>query len=158
MSDQNIATVVWRRGDQPFTDRKYSRAHEWQLDGITVPASSSPAVVRLPLSKADAIDPEEALAASLSSCHMLFFLDFASRAGFRIDEYCDRISATMSKNESGKIWVSRIVLHPEITFSGDKRPTEADVAELHHKSHVECFIANTVRSEVVIDAVPPRFA
>ena len=158
MSDTHAATVVWRRGDQPFTDRKYSRAHAWVLDGITVPASSSPAVVRLPLSKADAIDPEEALVASLSSCHMLFFLDFAARAGFRIDEYRDNISATMTKNEAGKVWVSRIVLHPEITFSGDKRPTAADVADLHHKSHVECFIANTVRSEVVIDTVPPRYA
>lgn len=158
MSDKHDAVVVWRRGDQPFTDRKYSRAHEWVFDGVTVPASSSPAVVRLPLSRADAIDPEEALCASLSSCHMLFFLDFASRAGFRIDEYRDTVSATMSKNEAGKIWISRIVLHPEITFSGDKRPAEADIAELHHKSHAECFIANTVKSEVVIDTVPPRFA
>jgi len=158
MSDQHAATVVWRRGEQAFTDRKYSRAHEWQLDGITVPASSSPAVVRLPLSRADAIDPEEALVASLSSCHMLFFLDFAARAGFRIDEYRDAVSATMSKNEAGKVWISRIVLHPEITFSGDKRPTATDIADLHHKSHAECFIANTVRSEVVIDTVPPRFA
>ena len=158
MADGYEAIVVWRRGDQPFTDRKYSRAHEWQLDGITVPASSSPSVVRLPLSRADAIDPEEALAASLSSCHMLFFLDFASRAGFRIDEYRDTVKATMAKNEAGRIWVARIVLHPDITFSGDKRPSEADIAALHHKSHEACFIANTVRSEVVIDTVPPRFA
>lgn len=158
MSDQHAAIVVWRRGEQPFTDRKYSRAHEWQLDGITVPASSSPAVVRLPLSRADAIDPEEALVASLASCHMLFFLDFAARAGLRIDEYRDTVSATMSKNEAGKIWISRVVLHPEVTFSGDKRPTAADVADLHHKSHAECFIANTLKSEVVIDTIPPRFA
>jgi organic hydroperoxide reductase OsmC/OhrA len=158
MSEKHDAVVVWRRGEQPFLDRKYSRAHDWQFDGLTVPASSSPAVVRLPLSKADAIDPEEALVASLSACHMLFFLDFAARAGFRIDEYRDEISATMSKNEAGKTWVSRIVLHPVITFSGDKRPTAEDVAALHHRSHEECFIANSLRSEVVIDTVAPIFA
>ena len=155
MSGKYDAVVVWRRGEQPFLDRKYSRAHEWQLDGITVPASSSPSVVRLPLSRADAIDPEEALIAALSSCHMLFFLDFASRAGFRIDEYRDEVSATMAKNAAGKTWVSRIVLHPVITFSGDKQPTAQDIAELHHKSHAECFIANSLSSEVVIDTVPP---
>ena len=158
MSDSAIAVVVWRRGDQPFLDRKYTRAHQWQFDGITVEASSSPAVVRVPLSRTDAVDPEEALCASLSACHMLFFLDFAARAGFRIDEYRDEIRATMTKNEVGKTWVSRIVLHPDVTFSGDKRPTEADVAGLHHKSHLECFIANSLRTEVVIDTVPPRFA
>lgn len=158
MSDKYEAVVVWRRGDQPFLDRKYSRGHEWKLDGLTVPASSSPSVVRLPLSKADAIDPEEALVSALSSCHMLFFLDFASRAGFRIDEYRDEVSGTMAKNEAGKTWVSRIALHPVVTFSGDKRPTEQDIAELHHKSHAECFIANSLKSEVVIDTVPAVFA
>jgi organic hydroperoxide reductase OsmC/OhrA len=158
MSDNYNAVVVWRRGEQPFLDRKYSRGHEWQFDGITVPASSSPAVVRLPLSKADAIDPEEALVASLAACHMLFFLDFAARAGFRIDEYRDSLKASMAKNEAGKTWVSRIVMHPDILFSGDKRPTAEDIAELHHKSHAECFIANSLRSEVVIETVPPRFA
>ncbi len=158
MSEGFDAVVVWRRGEQPFLDRRYSRAHEWQFDGITVPASSSPSVVRLPLSRTDAVDPEEALVASLSACHMLFFLDFAARAGFRIDEYRDSVKATMGKNEAGKTWISTIALSPDVLFSGDKQPTAEDIAALHHKSHAECFIANTVRCEVVIETLPPRFA
>ena len=152
------ATVLWRRGDQAFTDRKYSRGHVWRFDeGVEVPASSSPLVVPNH-SVAAAVDPEEAFIASLSSCHMLFFLDFASRAGFRIDAYEDTATGEMGKNETGKLYVAKVTLHPAITFSGDKRPSEAEVAALHHKSHEECFIANSVRTEIVTAIVPPRFA
>ena len=159
MAHVHTATVLWQRGAQPFTDRKYSRAHEWLFDGgVTVPASSSPSVVRLPLSREDAVDPEEALIASLSSCHMLTFLDLAARAGLRIDEYRDVATAQMSKNAKGKWFVSRITLKPELTISGDKRPTDAELAELHHKAHEECFIANSVLTEVAIEPPPPRYA
>ena len=152
------ATVLWRRGDQAFTDRKYSRGHVWRFDeGVEVPASSSPLVVPNH-SVAAAVDPEEAFIASLSSCHMLFFLDFASRAGFRIDAYEDTATGEMGKNETGKLYVDKVTLHPAITFSGDKRPSEAEVAALHHKSHEECYIANSVRTEIVTAIVPPRFA
>jgi organic hydroperoxide reductase OsmC/OhrA len=152
------ATVLWRRGDQAFTDRKYSRGHVWRFDeGVEVPASSSPLVVPNH-SVAAAVDPEEAFIASLSSCHMLFFLDFASRAGFRIDAYEDTATGEMAKNETGKLYVAKVTLHPAITFSGDKRPSEAEVAALHHKSHEECYIANSVKTEVVTAIVPPRFA
>jgi len=152
------ATVLWRRGDQAFTDRKYSRGHVWRFDeGVEVPASSSPLVVPNH-SVAAAVDPEEAFIASLSSCHMLFFLDFASRAGFRIDAYEDTATGEMGKNETGKLYVAKVTLHPAITFSGDKRPSEAEVAALHHKSHEECYIANSVRTEIVTAIVPPRFA
>lgn len=144
------AIVRWERGDAVFTDGRYPRAHSWIFDGLTVPGSSSPAVVRLPLSREDAVDPEEALAASLSACHMLFVLDFARRGGFRVDLYEDRVVAEFGKTERGKTWISRIALNPAIVFSGDKLPTEADVAGLHDKAHDECFVANSLRSEVVI--------
>jgi organic hydroperoxide reductase OsmC/OhrA len=152
------ATVLWRRGDQAFTDRRYSRGHVWRFDeGVEVPASASPLVVPNH-AVAAAVDPEEAFVASLSSCHMLFFLDFASRAGFRIDAYEDSAVGEMAKNEHGKPIVAKVTLNPAITFSGDARPSEADIAALHHKSHEECFIANSVKTEVVTAAVPPRFA
>jgi organic hydroperoxide reductase OsmC/OhrA len=152
------ATVLWRRGDQAFTDRQYSRGHVWRFDdGVEVPASSSPLVVPRH-SIAAAVDPEEAFIASLSSCHMLFFLDLASRAGFRIDTYEDAATGEMAKNEAGKLFVAKVTLNPRIVFSGDKRPSEAEIAALHHTSHEECFIANSVRTEVVTAIVSPQFA
>ncbi|MEZ5833968.1 MAG: OsmC family protein [Dongiaceae bacterium] len=152
------ATVLWRRGDQVFTDRHYSRGHVWRFDeGVEVPASSSPLVVPRN-SVAAAVDPEEAFVASLSSCHMLFFLDFAVRAGFRIDSYEDAATGEMGKNAQGKFYVAKVTLNPHIVFSGDKRPSEAEIATLHHKSHEECFIANSVTTEVAIASVPPQFA
>jgi organic hydroperoxide reductase OsmC/OhrA len=152
------ATVLWRRGDQPFTGNAYSRGHVWRFDeGVEVPASSSPFVVPAH-SVAAAVDPEEAFVASLSSCHMLFFLSFAARAGFQIDVYEDAAIGEMAKNEAGKLYVAKVTLSPRIVFSSDKRPSEAEIAALHHKSHEECFIANSVRTEVVTAIVPPRFA
>ena len=151
------ATVLWQRGNQPFTDNKYTRGHVWRFDeGIEVPASSSPFVVPA-YSLAAAVDPEEAFVASLSSCHMLFFLNFAARAGFRIDTYEDAAIGEMAKNESGKVYVAKVTLSPRIVFSGDTRPGEADIAALHHKSHEECFIANSVKTEVVTATVSPQF-
>lgn len=159
MAHVHTATVHWQRDAQPFIDRKYSRAHIWQFDGgVSVPASSSPAVVRVPLSREDAVDPEEALIASLSSCHMLTFLDVAARAGLRIDDYRDAATAEMAKNAKGKWFVSKVTLKPEITWSGDKRPDDAQIAELHHKAHEECFIANSVLTEVAVEPLPARFA
>jgi organic hydroperoxide reductase OsmC/OhrA len=146
------ATVVWTRGDQNFLDRKYSRAHEIKFDGgVTVPGSSSPHVVRLPMSREDAVDPEEMLVASLSMCHMLFFLDFASRAGFVLDRYEDPAEGLFGKDERGRMAITKVTLKPHIEWSGEKRPDAAEIAELHHKSHEACFIANSFRGEVVID-------
>jgi organic hydroperoxide reductase OsmC/OhrA len=148
----HTATVSWKRGDQPFTDRKYSRAHEISFDGGTVvPGSSSPDVVRAPLSRVDAVDPEEMLVASLSMCHMLFFLDFASRAGFTVDTYVDAAIGVMGKDDRGRVAMTKATLRPQIAWSGEKRPSPAEVAELHQKSHHECFIANSIRGEVIVD-------
>jgi len=157
MAHEYLATVSWKREGAVFSDGKYSRAHQWSFDGgITVPASSSPLSVRLPFSRADAVDPEEALVAALSSCHMLTFVYLAQRAGYVVDSYEDKAVGFMTKNERGKLFVSKIALRPRIVFSGAKQPSDAELAELHHHAHEECYIANSILAEVVIE--PPAAA
>lgn len=145
------ATIRWRRtGDGDFTKGQYSRAHEWLFDGgVTVPASPSPHVVPQPWSDVGAVDPEEAFVASLSSCHMLFFVDFARRAGWVIDEYVDEAEGVLEKRADGNMWMSRVTLRPRIIWSG-AQPEKAAIADLHHKAHEACFIANSVTTEVTI--------
>ena len=152
MAHEYRASLTWKRdGGVKFTDQRYSRAHEWSFDGgITVPASSSPLSVRLPYSVAEAVDPEEALVAALASCHMLTFLHVAAKQGFVVDDYADEAVGVMSKSERGKFWVSKVTLAPQITFSGEKRPSSEQLNELHHLAHEECYIANSVKSEVVV--------
>jgi organic hydroperoxide reductase OsmC/OhrA len=153
MTHEYKATVRWtREGDSAFTDNRYSRAHIWSFDGgIEVPASSAPSSVRLPYSVAEAVDPEEALVASASSCHMLTFLFIAAKAGFVIDSYRDDALGVMTNNERGKLFVSKITLRPAIAFRG-KKPSEDELADLHHRAHDECYIANSIRAEVVLEA------
>ncbi len=148
-----VATVEWRRQpDERFVDGRYSRAHRWSFDGgAVVPASASPHVVRVPLSDPGGVDPEEALVASLSSCHMLFFLDFARRRGFAVDSYVDAAEGVMEKGSDGRLQITRVTLKPLIIFTGELRPTAADVEAVHHQAHDACFIANTVKSEIVIE-------
>ena len=147
------ATIRWSRRDEgDFTRGQYSRAHQWAFDGGTVvPASASPHVVPAPWSDPAGVDPEEAFVASLSSCHMLFFLDFARRGGFTVDSYVDEALGLMGKDASGRIAVTRATLRPKIVFSGEKQPTDADIAGLHHRSHEACFIANSVKTEVTVE-------
>ena len=145
------ALVKWERGDAIFTDRLYSRAHRWAFDGgQEVLASSSPLVVRKPLSDPRGIDPEEAFIAALSSCHMLFFLDFASRAGFTVDSYMDNAVGVMGKDEEGKDYVATVELRPVIRFSGERRPSPEEIAHLHHRSHDVCFIARSVKTKIIV--------
>jgi len=145
------ATLTWVRGDETFADGKYSRGHEIAFDGgVTMPASSSPHVVKLPLSREDAVDPEEMLVASLSSCHMLFFLDFARRAGFVVDAYVDQAEGVMGKDDRGRIAMTKVKLNPQIAWSGEKTPAPEEIRELHHKAHEACFIANSFRGDVAI--------
>jgi organic hydroperoxide reductase OsmC/OhrA len=149
----HTAKLSWRRkAGERFTDGKYSRAHDWAFDGgAIVPASSSPSVVRLPFSDPAGVDPEEALVASLSSCHMLFFLDFARAGGFAVESYDDAAEGAMAKLADGRIWMSMVTLHPHVVFSGEKRPSAAEVETIHHKAHDACFIANSVKSEVRVE-------
>jgi organic hydroperoxide reductase OsmC/OhrA len=151
------AGIHWTRGNAPFTDNRYSRAHRWSFDGgVQVPASSSPNVVRVPLSAEAAVDPEEALVAALSSCHMLWFLSLAAGSGWRVDEYRDQAAGVMGKNAAGRTAMVRVTLRPKVTFSGEPLPTQADILKLHHRAHEECFIANSVttdvRTEPIFDA------
>ena len=146
---QYTSKILWERNDAVFSDNRYSRKHVWQFDGgVEVPASSSPQVVRLPMSEAAAVDPEEAFVASLSSCHMLWFLDIAARAGFIIDLYVDNAMGTLAKNIDGKFAMTVVTLKPHVIFSGEKRPSHDDIQRMHHKAHEECFIATSVKSEV----------
>ncbi len=146
--------VRWSRGEAIFTDNRYSRGHTWHFDGgVEVPASSSPHVVRVPYSVAAAVDPEEAFVAAISSCHMLWFLSLAADAGFRVDQYLDEAVGVMGRNAAGKTAVTRVTLQPRVTFSGEKLPTRARIDELHHKAHEECFIANSVTTEILCESV-----
>jgi organic hydroperoxide reductase OsmC/OhrA len=147
----HTATVRWQRDDAVFSDRRYSRGHVWSFDGGTeVKASASPLIVRAPLSDPNAVDPEEAFVASVSSCHMLFFLDYAAQANFVVDSYEDTATGTMGKNEAGKDFVAHILLAPRIRFSGTKHPTPEELAALHHRAHDDCFIANSVKTKIEV--------
>jgi organic hydroperoxide reductase OsmC/OhrA len=145
----HTATIEWVCDNRKFTDNQYSRAHTWRFDGgLVVPASSSPHVVRVPLSNPANVDPEEAFVAALSSCHMLWFLNLAALKGYVVDSYADPAQGFMEKNTTGKEWVSRVVLRPHVVFSGAKVPIDADVEGLHHEAHAECFLANSVKTSV----------
>lgn len=148
---KHTAEVRWKRDESKFVDNRYSRAHQWRFDGGAVmPASSSPEVVRVPFSDPGGIDPEEAFVAALSSCHMLFFLSFAAREGYVVDQYVDAAEGEMGKNAAGRSYVERVTLNPQITFSGTKTPDEETVRRFHHESHEACYIANSVLTEIVV--------
>ena len=145
------ATISWKCTSDGFLKGKYSREHTWAFDGgFTMPASPSPSVVPTPYSNPTHVDPEEAFVASISSCHMLTFLYLASKQGFQIDSYEDNAVGTMTKNEKGVPWMSRVVLNPKIVYSGEKVPSRKDEERLHHFSHEQCYIANSVKTEIVI--------
>lgn len=151
MSEHKV-TVRWALpAGADFVKGRYSREHTWSFDGgVTVPASPSPGVVPAPYSNPAAVDPEEAYVASISSCHMLTYLHVASRQGFLIERYEDEAVGVMRKNERGAIWVSAVTLSPRIVYGGDRRPSAEDEARLHHLAHEQCFIANSVRTEITV--------
>lgn len=149
-----VATIRWQRGDQNFTDDSYSRGHEWEFDGgLTIPASASPGIVPLPMSVAENIDPEEAFVASLSSCHMLFFLAVAAKSGFVVDEYIDDATGHMEEDAEGMTAITKVTLRPSATYSGGKIPDREKIEKMHHRSHELCFIANSVKTEVAMEIV-----
>jgi organic hydroperoxide reductase OsmC/OhrA len=141
------ATLAWQRGGQAFTDLRYSRAHRWHFDGgLDVPASSSPLSVPVPLSDPAAVDPEEALVAAAASCHMLFFLSLAAARGYVVDRYDDHAVGLLDGAA-----ITRIVLNPAIAFGGERQPDRAALAELHHEAHARCYIANSLKGDVVVE-------
>ena len=146
------AHIRWhRQPSERFVDSRYSRAHSWEFDGgVIVPASSAVSSVPLPYSKAENVDPEEAFVAAISSCHMLTFLYLAAKEKFVVDSYDDLAVGTMTRNEKGRLAVTSVRLAPKIAFSGATAPTEESVLRLHHASHEECFIANSVLTEISV--------
>jgi organic hydroperoxide reductase OsmC/OhrA len=152
---QHKATIRWSRtASDEFLKGRYSREHTWTFDGgLVVPASSAPTAVPAPYSNPTHVDPEEAFVASVSSCHMLTFLYLAYKEGYQVDSYADEAVGVMSKNEKGIPWVSEITLNPQIVFNGEKQPSEGDKARLHHLSHEQCFIANSIKTTVKVNGV-----
>jgi organic hydroperoxide reductase OsmC/OhrA len=146
------ASIQWARGaDEAFVDQRYSRGHEWVFDGgVRVPASSSPHVVPLPYSVEANVDPEEAFVASLSSCHMLFFLAIAGQQGFVVESYVDNAVGVMEKGRDGKIAMTHVTLRPRAVFAGEPPSIEA-LEQMHHTAHEKCFIANSVKTAVVTE-------
>jgi organic hydroperoxide reductase OsmC/OhrA len=149
---EHKATIRWNQTQGDFAKGTYSREHTWTFDGgFTVPASSSPAAVKVPFSNPANVDPEEAYVASLSSCHMLTFLYVASRKGFEIAAYEDEAVGMMTKNERGIPWVSSVILRPRITYGGARKPTAQEETDMHHDAHAGCFIANSVKTDVKVE-------
>lgn len=143
------AMVRWS-SDGDFAKGRYTRAHDWHFDGgAVVRASASPSNVPLPFADASAVDPEEAFVAAVSSCHMLWFLDFARRAGFKVASYEDSAEGHMT--EGPRPWIERVDLRPNVTWTGTV-PTAAECSALHEKAHDACFIANSIKSEVIVHA------
>lgn len=143
---QHNAAITWKRNGADFGN-EYDRSHEWRFDGgVTVPASSAPGFLGDP----SRVDPEEAFVASISSCHMLWFLALAAKAGFVIDEYVDHAVGTMGRDDTGVTWITDVALRPAISWSGPA-PDVAAIGDLHHRAHQRCFIANSVRSAITIN-------
>lgn len=154
MAHTYTAQTIWERGQQVFTDGQYSRAHLLRFDGgIDVPGSSSPLVVPLPMSLAQAVDPEEAFVSALSSCHMLWFLGLAARRGWCVDRYHDQAEGLMARNTENKLAMTVVTLRPCVWWSGPTQPDAAQIEALHHEAHEACFIANSVKTEVRVEAV-----
>ena len=154
MAHVHTALIRWQADAADFLGKRYSRAHTWTFDGgAVVPGSSSPLVVPLPMSDASAVDPEEAFVAALSSCHMLWFLDLASRAGIAIEAYEDAAEGRMGRNAAGKLVVDVVTLRPRTRVTGARVPDAAELAALHDRAHEECFLANSVRCEIRCEPV-----
>lgn len=146
----HVATIEWW-AEGGFSEGRYSRAHRWTFDGgAVVPASASPSIVPAPMSDASGVDPEEALVAAVSSCHMLWFLHLAGDAGLDVAAYRDEARGTMGKDDRGRMAMIRIGLRPEIEFVGEG-PDPETLARLHHEAHEKCFIANSLRTEIVVE-------
>ncbi len=147
------AKIVWHRDGATFSDHHYSRSHLWSFDGgANIAASSSPNVVPVPLSNPAHVDPEEALIAALSSCHMLWFLAIAAQQTFVVNSYLDQAVGVMEKNLQGKLAITNIKLCPQITFTGSTLPTSSQIESIHELAHESCYIANSLKTLVTVDS------
>ena len=150
---QHDATIAWLNDDpEGFLHGRYSRAHSWRFDGgAVVPGSSAPSSVPVPMSDPAGVDPEEAMIASLSSCHMLWFLAFAANAGLVVDTYVDEASGQMGRDENGKRYLAEVTLRPFTSFTG-REPDQAEIDALHHQAHDHCEMAHSVRATITVEA------
>ncbi|MGH9752268.1 MAG: OsmC family protein [Blastocatellia bacterium] len=148
------AVISWKRDGAKFTDNRYSRGHEWSFDGgVKIMASSSPSGVPVPYSVVEAVDPEEALVAAAASCHMLWFLHIAAKRDYVVESYVDNADGIMEKNSEGKMAITRITLRPQVEFSVERTPSAEELRSLHHLAHEECYIANSLKSEIVVEDI-----
>jgi organic hydroperoxide reductase OsmC/OhrA len=148
----HFATVSWINSGPDFLNNEYSRAHQWAFDGGSViNASAAPDIVPPPWSKAENVDPEEAFVASISSCHMLFFIHIASQKGFILESYKDKAEGFMEKNTAGQLAIPRVILRPESVFCGVDVPDKEMITSMHHSAHRSCFIANSVNTQIDIE-------
>lgn len=154
---EHIAIIEWKRSQAKFTDNKYSREHNWRFDGgVEIAASASPHVVPIPYSNPACVDPEEGFVASLSSCHMLFFLSIAAKRKFVVENYIDKAVGIMEKNENGQLAITKVYLRPQVTFALENLPTEEQLEKMHHEAHHSCFLANSVKTEVIVETKMSR--
>jgi organic hydroperoxide reductase OsmC/OhrA len=149
------ASIEWRRSTPDFAYETYDRSHSWKFaERIVVPAAAAPANVPASAPHATGVDPEQAFVASLSACHMLWFLHVACRAHLVVDRYTDDASGVLDRDAQGRLAMTRVVLRPTVAFSGTQ-PSSDQFAQLHEKAHRQCFIANSVKTELVLE---PRIA
>ncbi|GGX14759.1 OsmC family protein [Aquimarina muelleri] len=152
---KHSAKIFWKKQKQEiFKDGKYSRVHTWFFDGgIELVASSSPEIVSIPMSDASAVDPEEAFLASVSSCHMLFFLSIAAHQDYSIESYTDTVIGTTGQNEKGKMAIRQIILNPKVVFSNLETPSLDQIEKMHYAAHSRCYIANSIQSKISIHPI-----
>ncbi|MEQ1932213.1 MAG: OsmC family protein [Parvularculaceae bacterium] len=144
---EHVASIIWKRTSAGFAYEEYNRHHVWSFDaGVDVPAAAAPAYRGDP----DCVDPEEAFVAAISSCHLLTFLAICAKRRIVVDSYEDRAVGHMEKNEAGRLAVTRVELHPRIKFGPGVALDAAALEKLHHESHEQCFIANSVKTEIVV--------
>jgi len=148
------AQLNWVCDDTDFLENRYSRRHAITFDGGHVmPGSSSPSVVALPMSDATAVDPEEAFVASLSSCHMLWFLSVSLKRRRVIEAYADSAVGIMEKSSEGRMMMTQVTLRPEVSWAEGHAPDETELHRLHHLAHAQCFIANSVITRIIVEPV-----
>ena len=152
-----FAEISWELSkDDDFLENKYSRGHRWHFDGgFEMPASASPHIVPAPWSVAASVDPEEAFVASLSSCHMLWFLSVASKGNYEVQSYRDKASGVLAKNPNGQLVMTEVTLRPGVNFATDSYPSRKEIAALHHQAHTKCFLANSVKTDVKVEPAWP---
>ncbi|WP_428407798.1 OsmC family protein [Hyphococcus sp.] len=146
---EHVADISWKRETESFAYEDYDRTHVWRFDnGVEVKAAAAPAYLGDPA----CVDPEEAFVASVSSCHMLTFLAIAARKRLTVDSYEDHAVGHMEKNTDGRLAITRVDLHPKIVFAPGVDVDAAALEKMHHSAHENCFIANSVKTEIVVNS------